>query len=220
MNLNQILSIKNGVKPYEVGKGNPKQTKKILEEKPFTQNTKVDDTFLPLIGGSNFHRYLLKWNNDNFISYGSWLAAPRDKSIFESKEKTLVRQTSDTLIATIILEGFIMRNNTHILLSDNDGYSLKYILALLNSSLFDFIYWTINPERGEALAEVKAMHLDQLPIKQISKSDPQPFIDLVDKVLLAKQEGKESKDLESEIDTLVYKLYGITEMERKIIDEK
>ncbi len=113
-----------------------------------------------------------------------------------------------------------MRNNTHILLSDNDGYSLKYILALLNSSLFDFIYWTINPERGEALAEVKAMHLDQLPIKQISKSDPQPFIDLVDKVLLAKQEGKESKDLESEIDTLVYKLYGITEMERKIIDEK
>ncbi|MBK8396278.1 MAG: hypothetical protein IPL26_13715 [Leptospiraceae bacterium] len=82
--------------------------------------------------GSNFHRYLLKWNNDNFISYGSWLAAPRDKSIFESKKENLVRQTSDTLIATIILEGFIMRNNTHILLSDNDGYSLKYILALLN----------------------------------------------------------------------------------------
>jgi adenine-specific DNA-methyltransferase len=220
INLNEILSIKNGVKPYEVGKGNPKQTKKILEEKPFTQTTKVDDTFLPLIGGSNFHRYLIKWDNDNFISYGSWLAAPRDKSIFEAKEKIIVRQTSDTLIATIISEGFIMRNNTHILLSDNKGYSLKYILALLNSSLFDFIYWTINPERGEALAEVKAMHLDQLPIKQISESDQKPFIDLVDKVLLAKQKDKDSKEYEDEIDTLVYKLYGITKMEREIIEKK
>ena len=142
--LKNIVTIKNGVKPYEVGKGNPKQTKATLSEKPFTKSTKADNTFVPLIGGSDFHRYTLKWNKDNYISYGPWLAAPRDAEIFDKDEKIIVRQTSDKLIATIIQKGFVMRNNTHILLSDKPDYKLKYILALLNSKLFDFIYFNNN----------------------------------------------------------------------------
>ncbi|MBN8587303.1 MAG: Eco57I restriction-modification methylase domain-containing protein [Rhodothermia bacterium] len=218
--LKNIMSIKNGVKPYEVGKGNPKQTKVTLSEKPFTKSTKVDDTFVPLIGGSDFHRYTLKWNKDNYISYGPWLAAPRDAEIFEKDEKIIVRQTSDKLIATIIQKGFVMRNNTHILLSDKADYKLKFILALLNSKLFDFIYWTINPEKGEALAEVKAMHLDQLPIKLADNSTQEKIETLVDQILAKKSQdlSADTTDLENKIDTLVYQLYELTEEEIKIIE--
>ncbi|OYQ43489.1 type II restriction endonuclease [Flavobacterium aurantiibacter] len=218
--LKNIMSIKNGVKPYEVGKGNPKQTKVTLSEKPFTKSTKVDDTFVPLIGGSDFHRYTLKWNNDNYISYGPWLAAPRDAEIFEKGEKIIVRQTSDKLIATIIEKGFVMRNNTHILLSDKPNYKLKFILALLNSKLFDFIYWTINPEKGEALAEVKAMHLDQLPIKMADIKTQEKIEILVDQILTkkSKDNAADTTDLENQIDQLVYKLYDLTEEEIKIIE--
>ena len=38
------FDIKNGVKPYEVGKGYPPQTKKILDEKPYTAETKLNET--------------------------------------------------------------------------------------------------------------------------------------------------------------------------------
>lgn len=219
--LQNLMSIKNGVKPYEVGKGNPKQTKTILNEKPFTKNKKIDDTFVPLIGGSDFHKYILKWNNDNYISYGPWLAAPRDETIFSKDEKIIVRQTSDKLIATVIGSGFVMRNNTHILLSDKPNYKLKYILALLNSKLFDFIYWTINPEKGEALAEVKAMHLDQLPIKLANTKDQEKLEKIVDRILVTKNENPEAdtKDLEYEIDQLVYKLYELTDEEIKVVEE-
>lgn len=218
--LKNIMSIKNGVKPYEVGKGNPKQTKVTLSEKPFTKNTKVDDTFVPLIGGSDFHRYTLKWNNDNYISYGPWLAAPRDAEIFEKNEKIIVRQTSDKLIATIIKKGFVMRNNTHILLSDKPNYKLKFILALLNSKLFDFIYWTINPEKGEALAEVKATHLDQLPIKMADTKMQEKIEIIVDQILAkkSKENATDTSDLENQIDQLVYQLYELTEEEIKIIE--
>lgn len=214
------MSIKNGVKPYEVGKGNPKQTKVTLSEKPFTKNTKADETFVPLIGGSDFHRYTLKWNNDNYISYGPWLAAPRDAEIFEKDEKIIVRQTSDKLIATIIEKGFVMRNNTHILLSDKLNYKLKFILALLNSKLFDFIYWTINPEKGEALAEVKAMHLDQLPIKMADTKMQEKIEIIVDQILAKKSQDNsaDTTDLENQIDQLVYQLYELTEEEIKIVD--
>jgi adenine-specific DNA-methyltransferase len=218
--LKNIMSIKNGVKPYEIGKGNPKQTKVTLSEKPFTKSTMVDDTFVPLIGGSDFHRYTLKWNKDNYISYGPWLAAPRDAEIFDKDEKIIVRQTSDKLIATIIQKGFVMRNNTHILHSNKPDYKLKYILALLNSKLFDFIYWTINPEKGEALAEVKAMHLDQLPIKLADNAMQEKIETLVDQILTKKAQDHSANttDIEFQIDHLVYQLYELTEEEIAIVE--
>ena len=178
------LIIKNGVKPYEKGKGKPAQTSETLKNKPFTSETKIDETFSPLIGGSSFHKYKLIWNNDYWIKYGEWLAAPREKNIFTAKEKLIFRQTSDCLIGTYISSGFIMRNNTHILLEkEGSNLNLKYVLSVLNSKLLDWYYWTINPERGEALAEVKAFHLGLLPVKMISEENQQPFIDLADKML-------------------------------------
>ena len=177
------LIIKNGVKPYEKGKGTPPQTDEIMQTKPYTSETKIDDTFSPLIGGSYFNRYRLTWNNDYWIKYGEWLAAPREKETFESEEKLIFRQTSDSLVGTIIGKGYIMRNNTHIILSKEDTFNLKYVLTCLNSRLLNYYYWTINPEKGEAMAEVKAFHLGLLPLKQIPLSDQQPFVALADKML-------------------------------------
>ncbi len=179
-----ILEIKNGVKPYEVGKGKPAQTRKIVDEKPFTLDYKKDKTFVPLIGGSNFNKYINFWNNDNYISYGIWLAASRDADLFfNKKEKLIFRQTSDKLIGTLIKDGFVMRDNTHIILKKNDNYDLRYILVLLNSKLLNFIYWTINPEKGEALAQVKLFHLGMLSIYPLPLSQQAPFIALADTML-------------------------------------
>ena len=178
------LVIKNGVKPYEKGKGTPPQTAETMKTKPFTSEIKIDDTFSPLIGGSYFNRYRLIWNNDYWIKYGEWLAAPREKDTFDAKEKLIFRQTSDCIVGTIIGEGYIMRNNTHIVLNKDDSiYDLRYVLTCLNSKLINYYYWTINPEKGEAMAEVKAFHLGLLPIKRIPLSDQQPFIALADTML-------------------------------------
>ncbi|MDR1385922.1 MAG: N-6 DNA methylase [Planctomycetaceae bacterium] len=178
------LIIKNGVKPYEKGKGKPPQTNKTMQEKPFTSEVKKDNSFSPLIGGSYFHKYRLMWNNNYWIQYGEWLAAPREKEIFEAEEKLIFRQTSDSIIGTYIGNGFIMRDNTHIILNkENSGFHLKYVLAILNSKLSDYFYWTINPEKGEAMAQVKAFHLGLLPIKKILLSQQKPFITLADKML-------------------------------------
>ncbi|MDR2962427.1 MAG: N-6 DNA methylase [Bacteroidales bacterium] len=190
------LIIKNGVKPYEKGKGKPAQTDITMREKPFTSETKQDDSFSPLIGGSYFHKYRLLWNNDYWIQYGEWLAAPRDKEIFDAKEKLIFRQTSDSIIGTLIGSGFIIRNNAHIVLNmENPCFDLKYVLALLNSKLVNWYYWTINPEKGEAMAEVKAFHLGLLPVKKIPVLEQQPFIDLADKMLSlnAELQSKQTK---------------------------
>jgi len=187
------LLIKNGVKPYEKGKGKPAQTAETMKEKPFTSEIKVDDNFLPLIGGSSFHRYKILWNNDFWIKYGEWLAAPRDKEIFTAPEKLIFRQTADSIIGVFVGNKYIMRNNTHIVLPKTNKYNLKYILSILNSKLSNFIYWTNNPEKGEVMAEVKAFHLGLLCFKDIDLEAQQFFIEKADKMLELNKQLQEKK---------------------------
>jgi len=185
------LIIKNGVKPYEKGKGNPPQTSETMREKPFTSESKIDETFSPLIGGSSFHRYRLLWNNDYWIKYGEWLAAPRDKEIFTAPEKLIFRQTGDSIIGSFVDDKFIMRDNAHILLSQTNEFNLKYVLSILNSKLTNFIYWTINPEKGEALAQIKLFHIGLLCFPKISAESQIPFIEKADIMLLLNKQKQD-----------------------------
>nr|WP_293092032.1 TaqI-like C-terminal specificity domain-containing protein [Okeania sp. SIO2F4] len=216
------FQIKNGVKPYEVGKGFPPQTKKIVSQKPYTSEVKLDSTFQPLIGGRYFNKYVILWNNNFWISYGKWLAAPRQESIFKADEKLIFRQTSDRIIGTLIQSGFIIRDNTHIILKKNETFNLKYLLGILNTKLIDFFYTAINPEKGEALAQVKAFHVGMLPFCPIDLQEQIPFIEIVDKILTTKKSNPnaDTTALETEIDQLVYQLYKLTEEEIKIVESK
>lgn len=183
-----LFEIKNGVKPYEKGKGRPPQTAEIMENKPFTSESKLDDSFSPLIGGSSFNRYTLLWNNDYWIQYGEWLAAPRDPEIFRAKEKLIFRQTSDSIVSTFLGDGYIIRDNTHVVLKRNEDQDLKFLLSQVNSKLIDWVYWTMNPEKGEAMAQVKAFHIGLLPYFDLEKSQRAMFIMKVQTMLQLNQE--------------------------------
>ncbi|MDM8555226.1 N-6 DNA methylase [Desulfococcaceae bacterium HSG7] len=187
--IGDYFEVKNGVKPYEGGKGKPPQTREIVKNKPYTSDKQEDERFVPLIGGSLFHRYSLYWTNNYWINYGEWLAARRDPAIFQAKEKLIFRQTGDSLIGTYITDPFIMRDNVHIILKKNDGiFNLKYVLCILNSKLTDFIYWSMNPEKGETLAQVKLFHITKLIFKDIPSDQQQPFIEKADTMLSQSKE--------------------------------
>ena len=82
----------------------------------------------------------------------------------------------------------------------------------------NFIYSFINPERGEALAQVKKGHVEQLPI--LRTENEQPLIDMVSAVLEAKNNNvnSDTQSLEKDIDLTVYHLYGLTYDEVLIVD--
>ena len=232
-----IFMIKNGAKPFEKGKGKPPQTREIVEMKPYVSEFKQDDSFRPLLRGSLIQRYVNHWNEDYWISYGPWLAAPRDPKIFEAPEKIVCRQTGDRIICTLIDDKFICRDNLHIILHKDRNYNLKYILGILNSSFCDFCYRAINPEKGEALAQIKRQHLGQLPIRTIDFSNPEEMakhdklVSLVDNMLELQKKYHEArmdrdkelyerqiKIVNEQIDRLVYGLYELTEGEIRVVE--
>jgi len=228
--LEEFCNVYNGVKPFEKGKGTPPQSEKIMKEKPYVfEGAKPNSKWSPLLRGSLIHRYINKWNNDYWIKYGEWLAAPRDPSIFEAAEKLVIRQTGDSLIATYIESGIICRDNLHIIINNSD-HNILFFLALLNSKMLNFIYEIINPEKGEALAQVKKSHIEQLPIYVLDlsqKSDKlkhDNLVSLANRMLeLKKKEAAEQNPqarlvitrqidgVDKDIDKAVYELYGVVE---------
>lgn len=234
--LSEICYVAAGVKPYEIGKGNPTQTKEMLEKRIYDSEYKQDDTFLPLLRGKDINRYLIKWDGKRWIKYGNNLAAPRKKGNFLVDEKLVIRQTGDSLVATMDYSQFICMNNLHTINTKNTEYKLKIILGLLNSKTINFYYQYLNPEKGEALAEVKVANVNRLPIKRISIKNNSIYgriaID-VEKILNLNNSLKsliensndweknksEVDNLDRNIDALVYKLYGLEGDEIKIVEE-
>ncbi|MGB7569642.1 MAG: N-6 DNA methylase, partial [Chitinivibrionales bacterium] len=171
--LMDFCDVFNGIKPFEKGKGKPPQTEETMQEQPFVkEGQRPGKKWSPLLRGSLINRYVNLWNNDYWIFYGEWLAAPRDNAIFEAPEKIVVRQTGDSIVAVIADDSFYERDNLHIVLPQKKDYNLRYVLGIVNSKLVDFCYSIMNPEKGEALAQVKKQHVEQLPIRPIDFTLP------------------------------------------------
>ncbi|QWK20283.1 MAG: Eco57I restriction-modification methylase domain-containing protein [Hydrogenobacter thermophilus] len=109
------------------------------------------------------------------------------------------------------------------------GKNLKYLLGLLNSKPVSFFFrkFYAGGGLGEEGYRYKKAFLERLPIPKIPESEQKPIVDLVDKILeITKDEDypynedkkAQVKELERQIDQLVYKLYGLTEEEIKIIE--
>jgi mRNA-degrading endonuclease YafQ of YafQ-DinJ toxin-antitoxin module len=107
--------------------------------------------------------------------------------------------------------------------------SMKYILGILNSKLM----WYFYRKNFKRYASRQTIEIEKIPIKIPNKEEEKTIIDLVNQMLeLQKKYHDEKiqgnkkemfeqqiKNIDYEIDEEVYKLYGITEEEKKVIEE-
>lgn len=184
--LSKYLNITAGIKPYQVNKGIPKQTREIVTNKPFNGFNKLDDTWKPYMKGENIHRYVDKWDGE-YIKYGQWLAESRNLEIFKN-EKILIRRTSDKLIATYDNTGKVCKNTLHCIYkkSEYPNLNLKVILGLINSRLLNWKFQHDNFHMvGKPLAETKIIYISRLPI--IYPNDTSEYVSIVDYLLVENQ---------------------------------
>lgn len=160
----------------------------------------------------------------------------RDENIFLKPKKIIGVITEDELIVALD-ENRLFPTDGCYLFSLKDLEETNYLLALLNSRLFVFIYRLISLEEGRPLAQVKPTIINKLPIRTIDfknlseKAAHDKLVSLVDRMLdLNKKKNtlppsavrekieREIAVTDEKIDDIVYGLYGITEEERKIIE--
>ena len=98
--------------------------------------------------------------------------------------------------------------------------SFYFLLGLLNSQFSAwFIARTSTQMRG-GWYSFESRFIAKMPIPDLSEKEQQPIIALVTRILAAKQTDPKSDTtaLESEVDALVYGLYGLTEEEIAIVE--
>lgn len=175
---------------------------------------------IPSLIGQDMRRYTIEWSD-------TYLARSHKEynrlSGFFSDSMVYLRRVAPRLEATLTNgDLYAFNKNVYgIRITDESKWSPKYVVALLNSNALDFYYkkrFTL--KKDDAFPEIQSYLYEQLPIAHATKSQQQQIISLVDRILSEKKSNPQAdtSSLESEIDSLVYKLYGLTEAEIAMVE--
>jgi len=204
------------------------------DDSKFISTKKLSPEYKKILRRSDFSRYQTHWGGE-YVWYAPdkmkahrKTARPGTPERFESS-KIMVLDIAKKIVANIDEEKYYVKDA--LLFLRKDQFDLKYTLGILNSFLMSYYY----AKTFTTLSVAKNAILT-LPICTVDFSNPSErklhdnLISLVNVLLLLNKKVKVVKGSEKEqiqrqiekadreIDDLVYKLYSITEEERKLIE--
>jgi adenine-specific DNA-methyltransferase len=209
--LGSVIITKQGLIPY--------LTKEEGRENKYISDHPADATWKKYFDGSRcIDRYGTK-GKISYIKYGDWLYAPREQAIFCQPRIVfqLIRNISlkQRIVATYIEEEIYSDRNTGIILAKKPTISLKYILGLLNSKLYNFIHANSHQSTYISFPSIEA-----LPYVDVDEDTKNNIIRLVDEILEAHKNNLDSKKMESEIDKIIYSALDLNQNEIALIEER
>ena len=156
----------------------------------------------------NFKEQLQKRNKaETGIRY-EWYALQRcAASYYEDFEKDKIIYQEICQEASYALDeckSFI--GNTGYIMTSKK-YNLKVLLSLLNSKLYWWFFKNNNVILGDSAIRMLGMYIEVLPIIEVDEKIEKDIIQLVDKIIIAKKENKDTSEIEGEVDRIVYSSY-------------
>ena len=150
---------------------------------------------------------------------------PRTEDIFIHNKIVVPYRTNCNAFAWNDQEWFC-RSDCYVITDIPGENNLKYILGLLNSTLYFQWLYHRGKRKGETL-ELFQKPLSEIPITEITSKEQKPFINIVDKILAITKDADylqnpakqaQVKEYEKQIDQMVYELYDLTEDEIRIVE--
>ncbi len=169
--ISSFCTVKAGVKMYELGKGDPPQTAKVVKERLYSVRGECPPGWKPLYRGADIAPFELKVPEES-VNYGKWLAAPRSPELFEPP-KILMRRTDDQLRSALDTSNAICVNSCHVIKiarpAPDSGPQYRFVLAVLNSRVCQWAFEQSNPQMvGKTFAEIKVVYVERLPVPPAS----------------------------------------------------
>lgn len=181
--------------------------------------------------GVDIRRYVVDPVEKRFLRYGPWLAEPRPAANFDAPFKIFIRQTGDSIVAALDSKQHLCLNNLHVLVPTPEAPNVMYLLGIINSKLVNWYYHTLNPEVGEALAEVKKTNVEVLPIVKPNPLKEKVLTKLVETMLKLHSQlinaatdhektflQREITLTDGQIDSFVYGLFDLTVSEIAVVE--
>jgi hypothetical protein len=178
-------------------------------------------TYKPIIQTRDIKNYVIDWKGE-YIPAELFSANAIQK--FDEPNKIVVARMTLRLQAAIDVERRYVGKST-VIFDIDKRLNKKYLLAILNSKIINFWYsnYFENTHLSGGYMRFDIPYLKKIPIPVATPEIQAQIIDLVDTLLLAKQNTQSLSQnslsqYETQIDELVYALYGITDEERAVIE--
>lgn len=185
---------------------------------------------IQIVKGENIRRYGISGNYWFEFIRENITGRTTDRSKLGVKNKILLRKTGADIIATFDDSGIFPEQSLYFIFG-TDKNTLLYILGILNSKLMNCYYKNFAITNRSSTPQLKNVHLNKFPIINANKNK-NSLVNLVIKMLnLNKKLSAESKasnkwnSIKDEIqrtgkkiDGEVYKLYGLTPEEIKLVE--
>ena len=160
------------------------------DRKSSISNERLSDKHLPMIDGADVYSFQYSISNKYFNYINSNIKSGGDWNVYE-KERIVIRQIGQVPIVGFCSSGILTSNTIYNLYLTDKSYSLKYVFAILNSSLIKSFWMSKYNDNKDLFPKIKGYQLKQLPIKVLSLSDQQPFITKADLMLSLNKELQE-----------------------------
>ncbi len=191
--LNCFFQVSQGLIPYDKYRGHSQET---IKGRVFHAAYQKDESYQKELKGSDISRYQLNWNGTLWISYGEWLAAPRQPKFFVEKRVLIREITNDDLFCTYTEAEYYNTPSIINIIQKEKSLDLKYLLALLNSKMMGWYHNNTSPKAKKGLfPKILVNDVRNLPLKSLSKTQQQPFIEKADLMLGLNKALQEKKAL-------------------------
>ena len=199
---NQCLDAISNIKNATYLKGKAKFALGIVtgNNKEYISTEKSDDNEI-ILKGSDIQRYGMtpSGNYIRFVPESFQQVAPVE--MYRAKEKLLYRFISEVPVFTYDDRQTLSLNSCNIVIPDIDGLEMKYILAILNSSVAAYFI-------SKKFNSVKLLrsHIEQMPIPVVPMDVQVSIIKKVDRIM---NSSENISGLYEDLDSDIMELYGL-----------
>lgn len=164
----------------------------------------------------------IKGNNARKKTTNKWFETQDNIAYYQefAKPKIVWNPVSGEYFFSYIKEAMYFNNSLFMMTHEqNKEDFLLSILGLMNSTLYKWLVTQMTNliETGKYAYGAKDK-IETLPIPKITKKQEEEFIKIVREIIDSKAKSKDSKELESSLDSMVYQIYNINNDDIKIVE--
>jgi len=204
------------------------------DKKNYFAGVKLSDKYIPILEGGDVHRYSIDPIHQYVLferpkgAGGCW-----DPKMHKAEHKIVIRQIGSEPKASYVDTPIAVNGNVFTAMTKGE-FDERYLLAIINSRLIKYYWQIMFNDHKSSFPQVAIVQLDQIPIHTANNNNEgyiTKIVSLVDQMLETKKRLAEAKRdsereiiqrkcdyLDSEIDRLVYELYGLSEEEVKVVE--
>jgi adenine-specific DNA-methyltransferase len=185
----------------------------------------------PFLEGRDIERYFIRPSQKYLHYVPDEIHRPRTPRIFEAPEKLLIQRITGgarpLAVAYDDEQHYNKESINNLLLKAECPYDIKYVLALLNSTLLSWYYRTSFTNGSTLTVNLSKEYLSQLPFPSLdmtSVTDKQhhdELVKLAEEMLRAGAKSTQQRErIDAQIDQSVYRLYGLSPTEILVVEKR